>query len=201
MDQRFRNAVSSVEGARFFVLVNFLLSSGSEYNETTYPKEWVDQYEKDILYVGDPTVLWAFLNEGHKRWSAIRMPDARRVFKKARAYGLVYGAIFSLTINDQKSILGVAHPEREFTDGEIERMGREFRGAVERFSSHNELTPAEIEVLQCLAHDFNVNEAAIKLGISVTSAKQRLSRARARLGCKNTTRALVLAAQRKLIVA
>ncbi len=200
MDQRFRGAVAAVEGAQFFVLVNFRLTSGSEYNETTYPREWVDQYEKDNLYVGDPTVLWAFLNEGCKRWSAIRMPDARRVFKKARTFGLTYGAIFAITVNDQKSILGVAHPERELTDEEIERIDREFRAAVGRFSSHSELTPAEIEVLQCLAHDFNVNEAALKLGISVTSAKQRLSRARTRLGCNSTARALVLATQRKLIV-
>jgi len=86
----------------------------------TYPKAWLDHYSANGLIMVDPMVAWGFENTGSERWSALE--DSSGVLKAAGEYGMKYGAVIACESEASRSIGGFAHPDREFTDDEIETL-------------------------------------------------------------------------------
>ena len=174
---------------------------GPAFVEVTYDKDWVEFYNNGKYYLADPVVGWLLVNNGKVRWSEIRWwPDPKGIFKKAKNYNLKYGAIIATSCTGAKSVLSIARSDREFSDEELNRIDTALQDYLHEYEEPVSITDAEVEMLQMLANDYTVTEAAKELGITTSSAKERLSRARKRLGCKNNFRAVALAYRRKLIV-
>lgn len=174
---------------------------GPAFVEVTYDRDWVEFYNNGKYYLADPVVGWLLVNNGRVRWSEIRWwPDPKGVFKKARRYNLKFGGTIATSCTGAKSVLSFARSDREFTEEELGRIDCAFHDYLDRYEEPVPITDAEVEMLQMLANDYTVAEAAQKIGITTSSAKERLSRARKRLGCKNNFRAVALAYRRKLIV-
>lgn len=57
---------------------------------------------------------------------------------------------------------------------------------------NRQLTPRQVEVLQCLAHGQNAPEAAMTLGISKTTARVHLEALKARLKARTIAHAVLL---------
>lgn len=86
----------------------------------TYPKAWLDYYSSNGLIMRDPMVAWGFENTGFARWSTL--DDAAGVLKLAGEYGMTFGAVTAVTSEDSRSIGGFAHPDREFTEDEMQTL-------------------------------------------------------------------------------
>ncbi|MEO1639453.1 MAG: autoinducer binding domain-containing protein [Pseudomonadota bacterium] len=86
----------------------------------TYPKAWLDHYSANGLIMVDPMVAWGFENTGHERWSAL--DDASGVLKAAGEFGMKFGAVVVAESEASRSIGGFAHPDREFTDEELDAL-------------------------------------------------------------------------------
>lgn len=61
------------------------------------------------------------------------------------------------------------------------------------------LTPRQVEILQCVAEGMSNEEIAFVLGIGLRTVKTHLQQVRARLGARNTTHAVYIAARLGLI--
>ena len=85
----------------------------------TYSEDWTKVYDENAYALRDPLVFWGLGVKGHTRWSAIKLPDPFNILGQACNYGLTYGAVISCGPISSRSIVGLAHTEREFTDDEI----------------------------------------------------------------------------------
>jgi len=83
----------------------------------TYPKPWLDYYSSNGLVMSDPMVGWGFQNVGSKRWS--ELDDPAGVMKSAADFGMPYGVVIAMALEDKTSICGFAKADAEFTDSEI----------------------------------------------------------------------------------
>ncbi|MCG6884080.1 MAG: LuxR family transcriptional regulator [Silicimonas sp.] len=165
----------------------------------TYSDEWTKVYDENAYALRDPIVFWGLGVKGHTRWSAIKLPDPFNILGQARRYGLNYGAVFSFGPITSRSIVGMAHGEREFTDDEMAEAARIVRNLHHSAEPPTELTPAQIEALRLLADGDRHAAAAAKLGISESAFKARLQSARARLGARTTAQALKKAREYQLL--
>ena len=184
--------------AGFSVLLNFT-REGPEYLESTYPDEWQEEYETGHYHFKDPVLLWTMATNGDKRWSEVPFPDLGRVMKKARRHGLIFGGVFSRTVNKNKSLLSLSRDDRELTDEEMKRASASFTSLVQDMGKDRNLTQKELEALQCLANDMNIDATASELGISAAAVKARLLSARHRLQCETNYHAIATALRLKLI--
>ena len=85
----------------------------------TYDEAWTKIYDENAYALRDPLVFWGLGVKGHTRWSAIKLPDPFNILGQARSHGLAFGAVISCGPITSRSIIGMAHNEREFTDDEI----------------------------------------------------------------------------------
>lgn len=183
-----------------FTLVANKTPFGVEYFDSTYPEEWQMLYKLRHMVWIDPIVLNAMLyGNSDNRWSEIKLPDARGVWKKARVYGLVYGATFARTRLMNKSLLSVARDDREFTDEEMAALSTWFDGFLTEVDNSLDLTEKEIEVIRLLARDMNIEEVAKNLSLTQSAVKTRLRQARTKAGCKNNTGLIAKASQAQLL--
>lgn len=167
--------------------------------KSSYPDAWVDQYRSHSYYLRDPVVFWGVGVEGTTRWSAIRFPDPFGIMKRAASYGLNYGAVSSYGPITSRSIVGIARSDREYADEELSTL-RELtiRLHIEA-KPPSELTPAQIEALQCIANGDRHVVAAHKLGITESALKARLKAARIRLEARTTSEAVRKAREYRLL--
>lgn len=165
----------------------------------TYDEAWTKVYDENAYALRDPLVFWGLGVKGHTRWSAIRLPDPFNILGQARSYGLVYGAVVSFGPISSRSIVGIAHNAREFTDDEIAETVQIVKNLHLAAEPPTELTPAQIEALRLLADGDRHAAAAAKLGISESAFKARLQSARVRLGARTTAQALKKAREYQLI--
>ncbi|MEM7718429.1 MAG: autoinducer binding domain-containing protein [Pseudomonadota bacterium] len=165
----------------------------------TYDEAWTKVYDENAYALRDPLVFWGLGVKGHTRWSEIKLPDPFNILGQAQRYGLKYGAVISCGPITSRSIVGMAHDTREFTDDEIANAV----GIVQKLhlaaEPPTELTPAQIEALRLLADGDRHAAAAAKLGISESAFKARLQSARVRLGARTTAQALKKAREYQLI--
>ncbi len=168
------------------------------YYTITYPSNWVEVYDRHKYFLSDPVVLWSLTNDGARRWSDIKVPDIRGVFRAARPFGLRYGVCISISSERGKSVLSASRDDRELTDMEIQFLTEGFRAEVALFDAPTGLTESDIRLLRQLAEDSSVRESSVTMGISETAAKQKLSRIRKKLGCATNTGAVAAALRRRV---
>lgn len=190
--------------AGFVLAFNVSTFKGPDQLHLEYPAEWQQHYEDSEYFFLDPVFLWAATHIGETRWSDIRMPDPRGVLKKAAAFGLNYGCIFSRKSKSSisrrsRSILSIAREDREFTDTEMQFLRIIFDRLVERMSQGHFLTDKEVACLTCIAEGLDFALTAEHLGISVPTVKARLAKAREKMGAKTTAQAISLASKEGVI--
>lgn len=165
----------------------------------TYDEEWTKVYDENAYALRDPLVFWGLGVKGHTRWSSIKLPDPFNILGQARRYGLNFGAVISCGSITSRSIVGIAHSEREFTDEEITEAVRVCQNLHLAAEPPTELTQAQVEALRLLADGDRHAAAAAKLGISESAFKARLQSARVRLGARTTAQALKKAREYQLL--
>lgn len=167
--------------------------------ESTYPADWLKQYNDNAYYLRDPVVFWGIGVAGATRWSAIPMPDPFKVMKQAASHGMNYGAVCSYGPMTSRSIVGIARSDREFSDAEMERLTDITARLHIAAKPPSELTTAQIEALQCIANGDRHTAAAAKLGISESAFKARLKSARIRLEARTTSEAVRKAREYRML--
>lgn len=165
----------------------------------TYDEAWTKIYDENAYALRDPLVFWGLGVKGHSRWSSIKLPDPFNILGQARNHGLVYGAVISFGPITSRSIIGIAHDEREFTDDEIAEAAKIVRNLHVAAEPPTELTLAQVEALRLLADGDRHAAAAAKIGISESAFKARLQSARVRLGARTTAQALKKAREYQLL--
>jgi LuxR family transcriptional regulator len=165
----------------------------------TYDDAWTKIYDENAYALRDPLVFWGLGVKGHTRWSAIKLPDPFNILGQAQRYGLNYGAVISCGPITSRSIVGIAHQAREFTDDEIVEAVAIVQNLHVAAEPPTELTPAQVEALRLLADGDRHAAAAAKLGISESAFKARLQSARERLGARTTAQALKKAREYQLL--
>ena len=165
----------------------------------TYDEAWTKLYDENAYALRDPLVFWGLGVKGSTRWSAIKLPDPFNILGQAKCYGLAFGAVISCGPITSRSIVGMAHNEREFTDEEIAEAVRIVHNLHYAAEPPTELTPAQVEALRLLADGDRHAAAAAKLGISESAFKARLQSARVRLGARTTAQALKKAREYQLL--
>ena len=162
-------------------------------------ESWTKFYDENAYALRDPLVFWGLGVKGSTRWSAIKLPDPFNILGQAKCYGLAYGAVISCGPITSRSIVGMAHNEREFTDEEISEAVKIVHNLHYAAEPPTELTPAQVEALRLLADGDRHAAAAAKLGISESAFKARLQSARVRLGARTTAQALKKAREYQLL--
>jgi len=191
-------ALSKLAPAGFSAGLHIRFASPLVYVRT-YDDAWTKIYDDNAYALRDPLVFWGLGVKGHTRWSAIRLPDPFNILGQARTFGLAYGAVISCGPITSRSIVGIAHSEREFTDVEIAEAVRIVGALHAAAEPPTELTPAQVEALRLLADGDRHTAAAAKLGISESAFKARLQSARVRLGARTTAQALKKAREYQLL--
>ncbi|WP_299821167.1 autoinducer binding domain-containing protein [uncultured Jannaschia sp.] len=181
--------------AGFVMAFNYTVS-GPEVMASGYPDVWHKEYEERNYFVGDPVLLWSFVNSGVKRWSEIKLPDPRGIMKAALKFDLRYGAVISVKKGRKRSVLSVARGDRELTDTEIADLKERFGTWCDHVTNRAALTDREIEVLKLLSVGHSQREIAETLGIAEVTVKQRAVSATKKLGATNRIHAVAIALQR-----
>lgn len=166
---------------------------------STYPEEWVKYYNDNSYYLRDPLVFWGVGKAGTKRWSQIPLPDPFNVIGQAASYGLKFGAVSSYGPITSRSIVGISRADREFKDDELEVLTEITKRLHIEAKPPTELTPAQIEALQCVANGDRHAAASAKIGISESAFKARLKAARIRLEARTTSEAVRKAREYRLL--
>ena len=192
------DALSKLSPAGFSAGLHIRFASPLIYVRT-YDEAWTKVYDENAYALRDPLVFWGLGVKGHTRWSAIKLPDPFNILGQARRFGLNYGAVISYGPITSRSIVGMAHPTREFTDDEIAHATLIVHRLHIAAEPPTELTPAQVEALRLLADGDRHAAAAAKLGISESAFKARLQSARVRLGARTTAQALKKAREYQLL--
>lgn len=182
-----------------FVLGLGMSWQGPEHLHSEFPEEWRNLYERENLYVGDPVLLWHIVNTGFRRWSEIRLPDAVGVMKKARTFGLNYGAVFAQKSDGGRCFLSVARDDRELENSELEQIDAKFRVWVDLIMDRSVLTPGELDILRAFRDGFAQRETAEMFGISESAVKQRAIKACSKLNARTRTQAVAIAVARNYL--
>ncbi|WP_218014042.1 autoinducer binding domain-containing protein [Rubellimicrobium roseum] len=90
----------------------------------TYPAPWIEEYAREGLVLRDPTVAWAFSNDGTVTWAALVAADPAGVIGRAARHGLVHGLSVSLLRGDSRSMASFARSDRSFEPEEIDEIER-----------------------------------------------------------------------------
>ncbi len=165
----------------------------------TYPPEWIEVYTQKGYMLCDPMVSWGFSEEGTRRWSEITIPDPHDIWGQAAAHGLNYGVAVSHGPLSSRSIGGFSRPDREFTDGEIQKIAGIVHLLHVETTPPDSLTDAQIDALRLIANGSRYAAAAAQLGISESALKARLKSARERLLARTTAEAIQRAIEYKLL--
>ncbi|MDJ0640182.1 MAG: autoinducer binding domain-containing protein [Paracoccaceae bacterium] len=192
------DALSELSPAGFSAGLHIRFASPLIYVRT-YEDAWTKVYDENAYALRDPLVFWGLGVKGHTRWSAIKLPDPFNILGQARSHGLVYGAVISCGPITSRSIVGMAHNLREFTDEEINEAAKIVHNLHLAAEPPTELTRAQVEALRLLADGDRHAAAAAKLGISESAFKARLQSARVRLGARTTAQALKKAREYQLL--
>lgn len=191
-------ALREIGNAGFIIGFNMTFR-GPEHMHTEYPAEWRVEYESKAYYAMDPVLMWAVGTTGQKRWSAIRLPDPRKVLMRGAAHGLKYGAVFAVKRDSGKSFLTIARNDRELTDAEMQHVGLKFGLWCDSFDTQDVLTQKELDVLALLRDGQAIKDIAGTLGIAEPTVKQRAASATKKLRATNRTQAVAMAVSRGFI--
>jgi LuxR family transcriptional regulator, quorum-sensing system regulator SdiA len=165
----------------------------------TYDQAWIDHYTENGFVLRDPMTAWGFSTTGNIRWSDPRLPDPFGLFKEAARHGLNYGVTVACGPIKSRTIASFARPDREYQDAEIEAVTAIVHRLHDMTEPPEELTRAQVEALRCIAGGDRFAAAAVKLGISESALKARITSARVRLMARTTAEAIQRAKDFRLI--
>ncbi|MBU2957075.1 autoinducer binding domain-containing protein [Paracoccus sp. 1_MG-2023] len=162
---------------------------------TTYATEWIETYTRRNMVLADPGTIWAMLNDGALRWSIIERhcADPMGVMEAARRHGAAFGVSIGVGSPESRTICGLSHGSREFTDDEIAEMLELIRRGHEVVGRALHLRPILIEALDTIACGMTYDQACAHLGISRTALRYRLAAAREALDAPDNTQAVLRA--------
>lgn len=168
---------------------------------TTYATEWTQEYTRRNMIVADPSVIWGMMNDGALRWSTLERhcDDPMGVMAMARGFGLAYGLSIGVGDPQSRTVCGVAHGSREFTDAEIEELLDLVRRGHEIVGRDLHLRPILIEALEAIACGMTHEQACAHLGISRTALRYRLNAAREALDAQDNRQAIQKAIESGLL--
>ncbi len=169
------------------------------YFRSTYSAEWQEEYAKCQYALRDPLVFWGIGKTGRTRWSEITLPDPFGVMLKARAAGLVFGAVVSCGKLTSRTIVGVSRDDREFTDAEMDVVAEITEGLHQVAEPPADLASGDLEALRIFDVLEDTSRAASKIGITEDALKARLSSAQIRLGASSMAETIRLAKEYRLI--
>lgn len=165
----------------------------------TYDPRWTQRYTENGYMLADPMVFWGFGNNGAIRWSEIDLPDPHNIMGQASDFGLKFGIAVTTGPTSSRTIGGFARGDREFTDGEMEKIQALVEKLHEQSTPPDNLTPAQRMALRLIAKGSRHAEAAALLGISESALKARLRAARERLFVRTTAEAIQRAQEYNLL--
>ncbi len=190
----------SLIGNMGFLLAYNYRTTGPDYLDCTYPKEWQETYAREFLVAQDPTVTYSMAVPGDYRWSEIIVPDYFKLFERASSFQLNYGATLSRREGlIGRSFLAVARNDRELTDEELTLLSEKLDHYRGHFSEANPLSSQEIMLLKLLADDMSIEEVSDKLKVSRSTANGWVKSIKKKLGCLKITRAIVIATKRNWV--
>lgn len=97
-----------------------------------YRKDWIDYYSAGSLVMQDPTVHWAFANNGAVRWSDLKDQDTAGVLTAAARFGLKYGVAVALDDGGSKTMASFARDDREMSELDIAGLSADLRALHNR---------------------------------------------------------------------
>lgn len=165
----------------------------------TYDQAWIDHYTENGFVLRDPMTAWGFSTTGTIRWSDPRLPDPFGLFHEARGFGLNHGVTIACGPIKSRTIASFARSDREFKDAEIETITEIVHRLHDMTEPPEQLTKAQVEALRCIAGGDRFAAAAVKLGISESALKARITSARIRLMARTTAEAIQRAKDFRLI--
>jgi LuxR family transcriptional regulator len=171
-----------------------------EVNEL--PPIWVEEYTRQGYAPFDPLIRWAYGEVGAARWSEVTQPDHRGVLARARAHGLLFGAVVSVidaAPGTQRSFGTFVQPHREFTGEELDLLRLYVQARHDAMRPPQNITEAEIEALRLVKEGQRLKQIAWQLGVTEGAVKQRLKNARVKLSAKTGAEAISRAATFGLI--
>lgn len=193
-----RELIEEMNVSGYSLLVNYSVR-GYQHFESTYPREWQDEYDSRHYHVLDPALMWSMFNEGTRRWSETGIPDTRRVMKKATKHGLNYGAIWCRKTGNKKTVLFAAKEKREFSDIEINLINEEITPFFEAITPTRTLSNGEIIALNLYSKGASFKEVAAEIGVTESAIKERIASAKRKLDCRSTAQLIRLATEQKLL--
>ncbi len=101
----------------------YAIGAGIRFNKPTllfqtYPRSWVDLYEREGLVLSDPAVHWGLSHTGMVTWAELADKDERGVFAKAAEHGLVHGIAVSLGDPHSRTLAFFARRDAAFDETE-----------------------------------------------------------------------------------
>lgn len=165
----------------------------------TVSRAWVDRYLSQAYGMRDPMIAWAFSTEGMARWSEIDIPDPFHIMEDAARHGLKYGVQFSCGPLSSRTVAAITRQDREFTDEESANAMSIVRRLHALSEPPEALTNAQVAALRLIAAGDRHTAAAVKLGISESALKARLTAARQRLMARTTAEAIQRAKDLRLL--
>lgn len=170
----------------------------AEVNEL--PASWVDLYARERFFLADPALRWSLDHSGAIRWSDLSRNDPAGMTRLSADYGMRHGAVAAFRESSGLRSYGLFYrDDRDYSETELEQLGRFIAHRHRGVTSNLQLTRAEIAVLKAIkegtrikqiAHDFRVSEGAIK---------QRLRNARLKLDAATGAQAAIKASEAGLI--
>ena len=142
----------------------------------SYPQVWVDEYTQNGYMLRDPITTWGMTIGGSIRWSSPLLLDPFRIFRKAAAHGLKYGASVAHGPVGHLTICSFSRSDREMTDAEIARVKELIVELHERTALPTVLTDAQKAVLGAIS-DGGTGGAAVatKLGLQKAAAAKAVT--------------------------
>lgn len=197
----FRSGIRELRGVgKTGVLLAFNVTfTGPEYLYSDFPAEWREEYERRNYFAMDPIFLSVVTKNGLGRWTDVRLPDVRKIMKRARDFGLIYGGFVSLKSGRKRSFLSVARDDRELTDHELELLRVRFEDWTEVVTPGIAITEGEINVLRHLREGLAQAEIAQAIGKSESTVKNRINSAMKKLGARSRPQAVGIAVTRNLL--
>lgn len=164
----------------------------------TYPEEWRQRYLAMSYRLRDPSIAWAYCNDGATCWSDLAALDTAGVFADAARHGLAHGMVVATGDIRLRTIAGFARPDRPFTRDEALCL----QATVRRLHKHAQpqsVTVRQLQALRLIARGHPYSIAAHALQISESALKARIALARRSLGARTVPEAVQIAQEKGII--
>lgn len=174
---------------------------------STYPKDWIEHYERQGYALFDPVVHWGMKFSGVIRWKELESSglraDQKIVLEQAGLFGLKYGVALAhgsmAKGSTARNMMGAARSDRDFRDGEIDVLKRRFQRALDSAKETVNLDEKVRDALRVMKDAQSFEEGGAKLLVSAATIRKRIEKARKVFGTKNTLQTVAQAIEYGLL--